>query len=175
MSHIIFETSRLIGRKLTPDDTDALYSVYGDAEAMRWVDDGQPLPREECARWIDVTHNNYAKRGYGMSALVLRETDMVIGFCGIVHPGGQPQAEIKYALSRPFWGRGFATEAVRAMLVYGAQTFHLTSIIATIAPENIASHRVLTKSGMLFTENRRNEDDTTTSVFTWQPGTANEQ
>lgn len=169
MNSILFQTERLQGRLLTESDADAMYAVYGDADAMRWVGDGQPLVYEDCVRWVEVTHANYAKRGYGMSALVERESGNVIGFCGIVHPGGQPQPEIKYALRREFWGKGFATEAVKAMLAYGTEQFGLREIIATVYPDNIASQRVLLKAGMQFRETQQNEDGTSTVVFVWHP------
>ncbi len=169
MAHVIIETCRLIGRRLSHDDLDILYAVYSNAEVVRWVGDGQPLDRETCARWVEVTHNNYMLHGYGMFALVHRETGETIGFCGLVHPGGQPEVEIKYALLPAFWGQGFATEAVRTLLTYGAQTFQMSSIIATVYPENLASQRVLLKARMKVVKDRQNDNGTTTRVFVWQP------
>ena len=166
---LLFETSRLIARPLTASDIDDLFEVYGDADAMRFVGDGEPLNREGCAEWVEVTRRNYATRGYGMAALVLRETGEVVGFCGLVHPGGQPEAELKYALKRTFWGQGLATEAARGMLDYGRVTFGLTKVIATIYPENRASERVLTKAGMAFVEDRPEDDGTITRVLAWHP------
>lgn len=144
-----------------------MVDVYGDRDAMRWVGDGEPLDEARCRHWIDVTHNNYRKRGYGMSALVLRSTDSVIGFCGLVHPGNQPDAEIKYALKREYWGQGYATEAVKAMLTYGQQEKSLTKIIATIAPENNPSRNVLSKAGMRPAELILDEDGLYTQFFVW--------
>jgi hypothetical protein len=46
-----------------------------------------------------------------MFALVERETGAVVGFCGLVHPQQQVEAELKYAFLRSAWGRGLATEA----------------------------------------------------------------
>ena len=168
MARLLFETPRLIGRQLAAVDTDALFQVYGDKDAMRWVGDGEPLPREDCVRWVEVTENNYARRGYGMSALVLRESGAVIGFCGLVHPGGQEAVEIKYALVRDHWGQGLATEAVGAMLAYGAQAFELSRVIATIYPENLASQRVLEKVGMRVLEDRGNDDGSITRLLVWE-------
>src|SRR5579871_739561 len=148
ISPIVFETLRLIARQIQPDDVEAMLAVYGDAEAMRWVGDGQPLDRAQCEQWVTVTHRNYATRGYGMYALVERQSGAVIGFCGLVHPGGQPEAEIKYALRREFWGQGFATEAAAALLRHGATVHGIDSIIATVAPPHRASQRVLIKAGM---------------------------
>jgi RimJ/RimL family protein N-acetyltransferase len=95
-----------------------------------------------------------------MLAMVQRESGAVVGFAGLVPPGGQPEAEIKYALHRSHWGKGFATEAAAALLAYGASQFGLAENIATTAPENKASHRVLLKAGTSSTR----ELPSTTSV-----------
>ena len=168
VSHVIFETERLIGRHLEPEDLAPMLAVYSDADAMRWVGDGKPLVQDQCARWLEVTENNYRLRGYGMSALIERSSGEVVGFCGLVHPGGQLEAEIKYALKRSHWGLGLATEAARAMLAYGAEVMGLRSVIATTAPENSASHRVLVKAGMVPSALRTNSDGSQTQVFAWQ-------
>ncbi|MCB0132961.1 MAG: GNAT family N-acetyltransferase [Caldilineaceae bacterium] len=165
---MLFETTRLIVRQLDARDLDAMLAVYGDADAMRWVDDGQPITYAECVHWLEVTDRNYATRGYGMAAIELRATGEVIGFCGLVHPGGQPEAEIKYALRRAVWGQGIASEVARGMIDYGARTFDLAEIIATVAPENGASRRVLEKAGMRHVETRRDDDGGLTDVLLWR-------
>jgi len=159
------ETARLTIRRIVPADVDALFTVYGDAESMRWVGDGQPLTFERCEQWVRVTEKNYAVRGYGMFALEERASGRVVGFAGLVHPGGQDEAEIKYALERPSFGRGYATEAASALLDYGRSVAPGRRIIATAFPENVASHRVLAKAGMRRAETRANNDGTTTLVF----------
>ena len=167
MNDLIFETPRLRCRWLVPEDLNALLEVYGDAQAMRWVDDGSPLTEADARAWLEVTENNYRKRGYGMFALEERTTHQVIGFCGLVHPGGQQEAEVKYAFLRTYWGRGLATEAVGELLKYGADSHGLTHIIATVDPKNLASQKVLAKVGMVRTELRENEDGSQTQVFEW--------
>ena len=165
----MLETARLVIRRIVPGDAAAMHAVYGDAEAMRWVADGLPLARERCEEWVRVTERNYAARGYGMFTVLLRDSNEVVGFCGLVHPGGQADSEIKYAFHRAHWGKGYATEVATAMLRYGASVHGLSRIIATAAPENLASHRVLAKAGMRPEEPRRAEDGAVTLVFSWQP------
>jgi RimJ/RimL family protein N-acetyltransferase len=167
MEEIIFETQRLQCRRLTSDDFQAMLEVYGDADAMRWVGDGSPLTEDGARQWIKVTENNYHRRGYGMFALVERATGKVIGFCGIVHPGGQQEAEVKYAFLRSHWGQGFATEAVKKLIQYGNRQHSLTYLIATVAPEHLASQKVLSKAGMSKGELRNNEDGSQTQMFEW--------
>jgi len=164
---ILFETARLRCRRWVPGDLEALFAVYADPQAMRFVGNGQPITREQCAEWLRVTQENYARRGYGMFALEMRAGGDVVGFCGIVHPGGQPEPEIKYAFARGHWGRGLASEVVPALLAHGAAAFGLPRIIATVAAGNLASQRVLTKAGLSLHARRENEDGSTTLVFEW--------
>ena len=163
----LFSTARLHCRRWRAEDADALLAVYGDAEAMRWVGDGQPITREACAQWFQVTADNYARRGYGMFTLVDRASGQVVGFAGLVHPGGQAEAEIKYALHRAHWGRGLASECVPALLQHGHRAHGLDQIIATVAPGNQASQRVLAKAGMVLDHTRDHDDGSRTLVFRW--------
>lgn len=170
MPTFVFQTRRLHCRRLEPADLAPMLDVYGDAEAMQWVGDGRPITRAECVRWLEVTYDNYRTRGYGMFALVSRDSGGIIGFCGLVHPGGQQEAELKYAFARRHWGLGFATEAAIAMIEHARTVLGLRRIIATAAPENTASHNVLLKAGMRREELRLEKDGSCTQVFTWQYG-----
>lgn len=134
---------------------------------MRWVGEGRPITEAACRQWFEVTESNYAARGYGMFALESVASGSVVGFCGLVHPGGQVEPEIKYALLRSCWGKGYASQAVPALLSYGHKAHGLPRIIATVAPANLASQRVLAKSGMRLSNERHNEDGSTTYVFEW--------
>jgi ribosomal-protein-alanine N-acetyltransferase len=144
----IFSTERLSCRRWQRGDIDRIYEVYADEEGARWVDDGLPIRYEDCERWMDVTLANYSRVGYGMFAVAHQATAETIGFCGLVHPGGQLEAEVKYAFLKRHWGKGYASEIVPAMLSYGASRHGLERIMATVARENAASRRVLIKSGM---------------------------
>jgi RimJ/RimL family protein N-acetyltransferase len=164
----VFETPRLRGLRLQREHLAAMLAVYGDAEVVRWAGDRRPLDRSQCECWLKVTQDNYARRAYGMFALQLRSTGALIGFCGLIHPGQQEQAEIKYALRRDCWGMGYATEAARALLQAAHRQFGLREVIATTAPQNHASHHVLLKAGMRRGELRANEDGSSTQLFSWQ-------
>ena len=142
-------------------------SAHDHWNAQRWVGDGNPLTEADCLRWLTVTQANYVRRGYGMFAAEELLTSEVVGFCGIVHPGHQVEPEIKYAFRRAHWGRGLATEAVQGLLAYGCDALGLSRFIASVAPENVASRRVLTKVGMKPTIVRPDENGEETQFFEW--------
>ena len=166
----LFTTDRVQVRKISNDDFHDMMSVYGDVEAMRWVDNGEPIRIDDCRRWIAVTLENYRQRGYGMFALTSHDDQQVIGFCGLVHPGGQEMPEIKYAFKREFWGRGLASEVVPAMLQFAASKLGRFRVIATIDPDNVASRKVVTRAGMELVETRNDENGLPTLVYEWQAG-----
>ncbi len=168
----LLQTPRLRLRRIEATDVDALLAVCGDAEGMRWLGDGKPLAPADCARWVVVTQQNYATRGHGLFAVLLLASGAVIGFCGLVHPRGQAACELKYAFGRAHWGQGYATAAAAALLAHAASAFGVCAAIATAAPENLASHRVLLKAGMRRGEVRTDEDGSRTQVFCWQAGAA---
>lgn len=163
----VAQSTRLRIRPMVATDQDALGQVYGDLDAMRYVDDGTAISEEDCARWVQVTAANYTKRGYGMFVVELRHTGQLIGFCGLVHPGGQELPELKYAYHREFWGRGYATEAGLALCDYGRREFAMAGIIATVHPDHQVSQGVLGKCGFTLRETRRNDDGSHTAVWAW--------
>ena len=145
---IRFETSRLQVRYLISDDLDAMFAVFSNPDVTKWMGDGSPLSRENCERWITVSHNNYANRGFGALAVIEKSTNAFIGVSGIVYDPERGEPEIIYAFDPGCWGKGYASELVPAMLAYGLDYCGLTYILATIAPENLASRKIVEKAGM---------------------------
>ncbi|XOV87968.1 MAG: GNAT family N-acetyltransferase [Pseudomonadota bacterium] len=164
-SPIMYKTRRLQVRHLRDGDASEMASVYGDADAMRYVDDGDILTLDECEAWVAKSLQNYARYGYGMSAVELADNGPVIGFIGGVHPNGQIDCEIKYAFRRDCWGLGYATEAVCGMVAYLHDSLRIRHFVATIDPENSASRRVLEKSGFAFSHNQLNADGSITETL----------
>lgn len=165
MQEKIFNTKRLIVRKWRDSDIYMIQKVYGDKEAMRWVGDGKPISHEESQAWLKVTYKNYKIRGYGMYTVELQSTSEVVGFCGIVHPNQQVDAEIKYAFDRDYWGQGIATEAITGLIGYAVHTLGIKKLVSSIAPENYASERVLLKAGMQHGELSEDDEGLPTQYF----------
>jgi ribosomal-protein-alanine N-acetyltransferase len=147
---LILETERLVLRRLTMDDLDALAALYRDPEVRRWFPDGtrtHEQTREELAWVIDVY---YVRYGYGLWATILKETGTFIGRCGLLpwDIEGRIEVEVAYLLDPDFWGRGLATEAARAIADHAFATLPVDRLICLVDPGNEASRRVATKIGM---------------------------
>lgn len=149
MSRTILETRQLLLREMTLDDLDPLLRVFSDPEAMRFYP--KPFDPEMMRGWIERSQQRYRDHGYGLWALVLKQTGEVVGDCGLVRQevGDRHEIEIGYHVRRDLWGRGLATEAARACRDYGFQQLGAGRLISLIHPANIASRRVAEKNGML--------------------------
>lgn len=165
----VLETERLVLRELVTDDLDALASIYADPDVRRFFPEGTLTvdeTREELAWIIDVYYGRY---GYGLWATVLKETNVLIGRCGllpwrVIPPRAAPLAldpadevpdaesryevELAYLLAKPFWGRGLGTEAARSVVDHGFERLRVPRIIGLIDPGNEASRRVAANAGL---------------------------
>lgn len=165
---MILSTSRTRIRRITESDFDEMMVVYGDLELMKYVGDSTALLEEDARKWIGITLDNYQKRGYGL--FLVEDLDgLCIGFAGISHPGGQEQAEIKYTFKKAVWGTGIATEVVSGLTQYAFMAWNLPEVIATVDPENVASGRVLEKSGFSRGADRVCDDSTVCQVWFARP------
>ena len=96
--------------------------------------------------------DSYQQYGYGKYALIHRQSKRLIGYCGIAvkEIEGKLENELGYRLDSDFWGKGLATEAMKACLEYYFDKFKFDSVLGIVEPENKASIRVLEKVGMEF-------------------------
>ncbi len=148
---IVLETERLILRHVELGDTESLYGVFGDVEVMRFGIGAQTLAWVK--DWIAEQQDQYATRGFGAWAVMLKTSGGVIGYCGLFDfpdVNGQPEVEIGYRLARAHWGYGYATEAVTGVRDYAFETLGMRRLIAMIDPHNSASIRVAIKAGMKY-------------------------
>lgn len=158
-NEILFETERLIVRHMAPEHLDGLATLCADPLAMQYMGDGEVLDRATCDKWIGICQEKYANRGYGTSAVIEKETDQFIGFCGVVRAPENDFDEIIYALNQSSWGKGYATEVAKAMLFYVFTISDLDTIYATINDENTTSQKIMPKIGMSFVEDRTYPDE----------------
>jgi ribosomal-protein-alanine N-acetyltransferase len=145
------ETDRLILRKMTPDDAEAVFAYASDPEVSRYVLWETHRSIEDSRTFLDLATSKYESGGEPDWGIVYKGDHHFVGTCGIV--SWEPyhaRAELGYALSRDYWGRGLMAEAVRAMISFGFKKMNLNRIEARCITENIASARVMEKAGMLY-------------------------
>lgn len=145
---VILETERLRLREFQPEDADALQKVLGDPVAMQFYP--EPLDRVQVEAWLARNRERYALDGFGLWAIVLKQSQELIGDCGCVlqEVEGQNEIEIGYHVRRDIWGQGYATEAARACMKYAFRQLSAERVISMIRPENLRSRRVAEKNGL---------------------------
>lgn len=163
---IAVQTDRLIVRRLGWDDLDDFAYLTGHPDVARYMDNGEPLTREQTQKWIEVSLQNYEIRGWGCFGITLVGEDRLIGFGGFARPPHRPGiVELIYAFAPHYWGLGYATEAAAAIVRFGFEQCGLTRIEATVDPANHASKHVLEKIGMIFSGQFLDEDDDPVDLY----------
>jgi len=150
---IILETDRLLLREYVEEDAEAFFKLNTDPDVLRFVPD-KPLLNVEQARQILIDHPiaDYRKYGFGRGACILKSTGEQIGFAGLKYLEELGEVDVAYRLMPSYWGQGLATEAALASVCFGFADLDLKRIIALVMPENIASVRVLEKTGLRYVE-----------------------
>lgn len=145
----IIETKRLILREMTQDDLDALCMILCDADVMRAAYES-PFTRKEAQGWLDRHLTRYAKYGFGLWAVVLKETGEMIGQCGLtMQPWrGRELPEIGYLFQKAHWHRGYAAEAAIACREYAFSALGFESVYSIIRDTHISSQNVARRNGM---------------------------
>lgn len=168
----VLETERLRVREIELDDLDRLHDVLNRA----WNED---TSLEQHRTYVEWSVRNYralaelTQPPYGERAIVLRETDEIIGAVGLVPSMGpfsaivpldepmapatpapgrtplfNPEVGLYWAVDPSFQGKGYASEAARALIRYGFEELHLARMIAMTSYTNLASQGVMRKAGM---------------------------
>jgi RimJ/RimL family protein N-acetyltransferase len=137
-------TERLTLRAFAPADLDALAAMQANPEVRRFLG-GNLLSRAETWSLMERTLGQWALRGYGLFAVEAEQR--CAGWTGVLHPLEWPEPELAYSLDQPYWGRGIATEAVRAARDWAFSRFGFPRLASFIVPNNTRSARVAEKLG----------------------------
>jgi len=143
-------TDRLILRPYRESDFEAVHEYGSDPEVVRYTSFGpntEEDTRSFLRRALEAAQEE-PRLDYGF-AIILQAENRLIGGCGLHRSGTHPRiAELGYVLHRNYWGRGYATEAARALLAFGFEELSLHRIFARCDPANVASARIMEKIGM---------------------------
>jgi RimJ/RimL family protein N-acetyltransferase len=143
-------TDRLRLRPYRTDDVAAMFAVFGDPEVMRYSTFGADSTIEATQARIREFMDHQARFGFGMWVVEDRATGAILGDCGLKQLDDGPEIEVGYRFAKPYWGRGYATEAAAAALRHGFVTLKLPRIVAVADVPNTSSHHVLEKIGLKY-------------------------
>ncbi len=144
------ETERLLLREFRASDESGVHSYASDPEVVRLMIWG-PNTAEQTRTYLEKAlgvQNEWPRASVGL-AMELRSERRMIGAIELrMRDEANRTADIGYVLRRSDWGRGYMTEAVRAILDVAFRRLELHRIWATCDPRNHASYRVMEKVGM---------------------------
>jgi [ribosomal protein S5]-alanine N-acetyltransferase len=144
----VLETSRLRIREMEPDDLDFLAAMLADPDVNRYYE--KTFTRADAEEWLRRQLRRYADDGHGLWLVLDRATEAPVGQVGLALQDveGQRHPEVGWLLHRPFWGKGYATEAATATRDLAFVRWRYPEVISLIRPENQASRRVAERIGM---------------------------
>lgn len=145
---MILETERLILREMNLDDYDALCSIMKD-DCVMYAYEGA-FSDDEVQQWYDRQIDRYKNDGFGLWAVILKDTGEFIGQCGITMQQYKESyiPEIGYLFNNRFWHKGYATEAAIACKNYAFTSLKMNCIYSIIRDTNTASQNVALRNGM---------------------------
>jgi len=144
----VIETPRLVMGELQPSDLDVVLAMLSHPEVMRFFP--AAFSRAQAAGWIERQRERYSLDGLGYWMLCDRATGDPVGQAGVIRTRveGVDEPALGYIVHRPFWRRGYATEAAAACRDYVFDTLERPRVITLIRPENLPSQGVARKIGM---------------------------
>jgi RimJ/RimL family protein N-acetyltransferase len=152
MTREIARTKRLIVRTFVEADREPLIALACDPLVMRFIGRSAGGFGERTRVEAETMFERLLERGrtrpYAMWAVSELNSEALIGWCGLQDLPGSDEVEIGWILDARYWGRGYATEAARAVLAYGFERVPLETIVAVAMPQNVKSTNVMRRLGM---------------------------
>jgi RimJ/RimL family protein N-acetyltransferase len=140
----VLETARLILRPTAAEDFDAWAALMAD-EASKFI--GGPQARSAAWRGFVSVAGAWAIQGYSMFSVIEKASGLWVGRVGPCVPEGWPGTEVGWAIAKPAYGKGYATEAAAATIDWAFDTLGWTDVIHCIDPDNVASQKVAERLG----------------------------
>lgn len=148
----LLKTRRLILRKLSPDDFDALVKQANNKKISdQIINIPHPYELHHAVHRINYAVKGFDNKSRFVFVIALAASNELIGEISL-HLQDNMSAELGYWIGEFNWNKGFATEAIEAIVIFGFETLKLKMIYATCSNENVASALVLQKNNFLCEE-----------------------
>jgi [ribosomal protein S5]-alanine N-acetyltransferase len=141
------QTERLLLRKPRVEDAPAVFEGYAqDPEVTRYLVWKPHKNVQETEQFLSACERLWRTRKDFAYAITIKDSKTLIGMLGL-HPMNL-KIEVGYALARPYWGQGYMTEVLRAVIDWAFTQSDIFRVQAMCDVENIGSARVMEKAGM---------------------------
>lgn len=164
------ETHRLIIRDVLEEDAEPNARLWSDPLTMQFM--GGPRDYAWILKETPTIASLQAARDLGIWSVVDKATGALAGNCGLVRKdvNGKNECEMVYLFFSSFWGRGYATEAARAVQEHALQNLAISRVIALIHRRNVASERVAARIGMTYSSDTVSPEGEPLRLYISQPG-----
>ena len=147
----IIETERLLIRQLNADDVAFILELLNEPAFIKNIADRGVRTLDDARFYIEKGPvASYERYGFGLFAVVLKDSEIPVGMCGLLKRDYWEEVDIGYAFLERYWSKGYAYESASAMMDYGRNVLKLPRIVAITSPDNESSIRVLEKIGLRF-------------------------
>lgn len=145
----ILETDRLVLRPFKKDDVADVFECWeSDPDVARYMFWTSHNDIEKTREWIAFELGQIEKQDWYRFAIVLKDTNTLIGTALVCYEEEVECWEIGYNLGKKYWGKGYTTEAMKRVIEFATEELKLSQIVGRYAKENPASGRVMTKLGL---------------------------
>lgn len=144
------ETPQLSLRPFVPEDAPLALPWLTDAEIMRYMPTGQDFTLAQVEARLARYIAHQEQHGYSRWLAVERSSGLPVGDAGLLYLPATQEIELGYRVIQSHWGRGLATEMAAAWVAQAFGPLGLTDLIAFSHPDNLASIRVMEKTGFHF-------------------------
>ncbi|MEL3971447.1 GNAT family N-acetyltransferase [Rossellomorea oryzaecorticis] len=145
----VLHTEKLILRRFSKSDAPSVQNLANNKEVGEMIGLPQPYLLKHALDWFDIQPGLFEKEIEYPLAIVQKRTDELVGTITLRVDKDNQKGELGYWIGRPFWGLGFATEAVKRMMLFGMEELELNKIWASALSRNIGSITVLQKAGLV--------------------------
>ncbi|MEQ1553063.1 MAG: GNAT family N-acetyltransferase [Ferruginibacter sp.] len=144
------ESDRLLLRQIIAADVNEIFALRSNADIMKYIPRPLCNTKDEALAYIKILQDNLEKNEACNWAITLKGNTKLIGIIGHYRIRWEHyRSEIGYMLLPEYYAKGIATEAVKMMVDFGFNQMNMHSLEGIIAPENIASARVLEKNNFV--------------------------
>lgn len=151
LQHSQMESERILLRPVLLDDAEDMYEYTSDEETTRFIYD----QHTDVNQTKNLIANYYMEEPIGKYAILLKESNKMIGTIEFRVHEYNKSGELGYTLNRHFWGKGYMTEAGKLILDLAFNTLGLERVFAEFDVRNSASGKVLDRLGMTYEGTRR--------------------
>lgn len=141
-------TDRLSLRRLNSEDENFIVNYLSVDGHAKYLPLARPYTENEALKWFNGRLYHWRKYLFGTFMVILEQLNESIGYCGIEYVRDTAFIDIRYGITKQFWGHGYAYEAALAVLNYGFRKFGFEKLCGAAVRQNDRSIRLIEKIGM---------------------------